>query len=86
MIAYHKKIWIFAKKHLPNFFDLAISLFRRAEVAQLVEQGTENPRVGGSIPSLGTIYFKGLGENLTPFLLHKIVFSLCSCGAVHCTT
>ena len=26
-----------------------------AEVAQLVEQGTENPRVGGSIPSLGTI-------------------------------
>jgi hypothetical protein len=27
---------------------------KRAEVAQLVEQGTENPRVGGSIPSLGT--------------------------------
>ncbi len=26
-----------------------------AQVAQLVEQGTENPRVGGSIPSLGTI-------------------------------
>jgi hypothetical protein len=25
-----------------------------AQVAQLVEQGTENPRVGGSIPSLGT--------------------------------
>ena len=25
-----------------------------AEVAQSVEQGTENPRVGGSIPSLGT--------------------------------
>jgi hypothetical protein len=24
-----------------------------AEVAQSVEQGTENPRVGGSIPSLG---------------------------------
>jgi hypothetical protein len=30
-----------------------------AQVAQLVEQRTENPRVGGSIPSLGT----------TPFLL-----------------
>jgi hypothetical protein len=26
-----------------------------AEVAQSVEQRTENPRVGGSIPSLGTI-------------------------------
>ena len=26
-----------------------------AQVAQLVEQGTENPCVGGSIPSLGTI-------------------------------
>src|SRR5947207_15843877 len=25
-----------------------------AQVAQLVEQRTENPRVGGSIPSLGT--------------------------------
>lgn len=27
---------------------------KRAEVAQSVEQRTENPRVGGSIPSLGT--------------------------------
>ncbi len=27
-----------------------------AQVAQSVEQGIENPRVGGSIPSLGTIY------------------------------
>ena len=27
-----------------------------AQVAQLVEQGIENPRVGGSIPSLGTKY------------------------------
>ena len=26
----------------------------RAQVAQLVEQRTENPRVGGSIPPLGT--------------------------------
>ena len=29
-------------------------VFRHAEVAQLVEQGTENPRVGSSILSLGT--------------------------------
>ena len=28
-----------------------------AQIAQLVEQGTENPRVLGSIPSLGTIFF-----------------------------
>jgi len=27
-----------------------------AQVAQLVEQRTENPRVGGSNPPLGTIY------------------------------
>ena len=27
---------------------------QQAQVAQLVEQRTENPRVGGSIPSLGT--------------------------------
>ena len=32
----------------------------RAEVAQSVEQGTENPRVGSSILSLGTIETKGL--------------------------
>src|SRR5205823_12351549 len=32
----------------------------RAQVAQLVEQRTENPRVGGSIPSLGTIHFAWL--------------------------
>jgi hypothetical protein len=30
---------------------------RHAQVAQLVEQRTENPRVGGSIPPLGTIAF-----------------------------
>ena len=30
--------------------------FRHASVAQLVEQGTENPRVVGSIPTGGTIY------------------------------
>ena len=31
-----------------------------AQVAQLVEQWTENPRVGGSNPPLGTIYLKML--------------------------
>ena len=31
-----------------------------AQVAQLVEQRTENPRVGSSILSLGTIFFNDL--------------------------
>ena len=36
-----------------------------AQVAQLVEQRTENPRVGGSIPPLGTIiyYFLSINKN-----------------------
>jgi hypothetical protein len=33
-----------------------------AQVAQLVEQRTENPRVGGSIPSLGTTSPEGTGR------------------------
>ena len=32
------------------------------QVAQLVEQGTENPRVGGSIPSLATIPNQALSD------------------------
>ena len=36
---------------------LSLSLF--AQIAQSVEQRTENPRVGGSIPSLG-IGFAGV--------------------------
>ena len=41
-------------------------------VAQLVEQGIENPRVGGSIPSPATMYFKTLQNP------HKLrVFCLC---------
>jgi hypothetical protein len=38
-----------------------------AEVAQLVEQRTENPRVAGSIPALGTIFsrFSPLASSMT---------------------
>ena len=39
-----------------------------AAVAQSVEQRTENPRVGGSIPSCGTIVIA------TPFLFGKAFF------------
>ena len=30
---------------------------RDAQIAQLVEQRTENPRVAGSIPALGIFYY-----------------------------
>jgi hypothetical protein len=36
------------------YFPRSFPALPRAQVAQLVEQRTENPRVGGSIPSLGT--------------------------------
>jgi hypothetical protein len=39
----------------------------RAQVAQLVEQRTENPRVGGSIPPLGTIKNPGKPTVRGPF-------------------
>ena len=32
----------------------------RGQIAQSVEQGTENPRVGGSNPSLATLFFLSL--------------------------
>jgi hypothetical protein len=51
----------------PTIFILyTLSVTRdvaRAQVAQLVEQWTENPRVGGSSPPLGTIF-------LTNTLIH----------------
>ena len=34
--------------------NLWSSAIKYAQIAQSVEQGTENPRVGGSIPPLGT--------------------------------
>jgi hypothetical protein len=48
-----------------------------AEVAQSVEQGTENPRVGGSIPSLGTFKINGLRLNaVTLFYFFPILSSI----------
>ena len=45
----------------PQVDSVRVFLFNtrptdRGQIAQLVEQRTENPRVGGSIPSLATIY------------------------------
>ena len=41
------------------------------QVAQLVEQRTENPRVDGSIPPLATSFIKGLAARLGPFRLRS---------------
>ena len=54
----------------PEF--LFISLF--AQIAQLVEQRTENPRVAGSIPALGMKEILKSGSLLF-FVLTKDVFS-----------
>jgi hypothetical protein len=43
-----------------------------AEVAQSVEQGTENPRVGSSILSLGTKKFKRLAIKLGRFFVFNL--------------
>ena len=43
---------------LTNFkfrFRIGKVIVKYAQIAQSVEQRTENPRVGGSIPPLGTI-------------------------------
>ena len=41
---------------IENLDGLCLIFLSHASVAQLVEQGTENPRVVGSIPTGGTIY------------------------------
>ena len=50
---------------------------RDAQIAQLVEQRTENPRVAGSIPALGIFYFlitrarlKNYPRNLPQIVTH----------------
>ena len=43
--------------YLKIFYRLVIIIhFKYAQVAQLVEQATENRCVGGSIPPLGTMF------------------------------
>ena len=49
------------------------SLF--AQIAQLVEQRTENPRVAGSIPALGTKRSQTLRSLFLFFMLTKNRFS-----------
>ena len=52
---------------LTNFkfrFRISKVIVKYAQIAQSVEQRTENPRVGGSIPPLGTIIVKLIIKNL----------------------
>ena len=48
-----------------------ITIIRFAEVAQLVEHGTENAGVGGSIPPLGTIAIRRGSGSVVERLLAK---------------
>ena len=51
--------WTIRKSEATKLTLLSNSLkFDYAQVAQLVEQRTENPRVGGSNPPLGTTFLK----------------------------
>ena len=47
---------VFDYKATVSYCHKANKTANYAQVAQLVEQRTENPRVGGSIPLLGTIF------------------------------
>ena len=45
-----------------NFMSDRNIAHKYASVAQSVEQGTENPRVGGSIPPRGTTLYAGVAQ------------------------
>ena len=49
-----------------------LSPLLNAQIAQLVEQRTENPRVTGSIPVLGIKFF----SELLPFLLRFFFYTI----------
>ena len=56
-VAHPNEILMFLRTNTGLFTEPARSTSRHTvygQVAQLVEQGTENPRAGGSIPSLTT--------------------------------
>jgi hypothetical protein len=48
---------------------------QRAQVAQSVEQRNENPRVGGSIPPLGTTTFQRLSPDFGAFFMSRRLFA-----------
>jgi hypothetical protein len=59
----------------PSFaIVIAFHVSRCGEVAQLVEQRTENPRVAGSTPALATIFFLKKYADLLGFLSYFACF------------
>ena len=50
--------WVFPKLANPQ----TVGITSIGQIAQLVEQRTENPCVGGSIPPLATAFSKGVGD------------------------
>ena len=62
---------------------MASVVARNAQIAQSVEQGIENPRVGGSIPPLGTTsFFYPAQPQLNQQLAFQISAQTCQCSAV----
>ena len=57
-------------------------LLKKAQVAQLVEQWTENPRVGGSNPPLGTTLFLVLRRFMVPLGIDSDRVSLNKIGNI----
>ena len=53
----------------PHFAAGDFDSIYYAEIAQSVEQRTENPRVGGSIPPLGTT----LNTEIKPFQVNHLI-------------
>ena len=62
MFYYHLIVYYFEQElsHTSLLPQKQINAF--ASIAQSVEQRTENPRVGGSIPPRGTNYFRLIGK------------------------
>ena len=51
-----------------------LSPLLNAQIAQLVEQRTENPRVTGSIPVLGIIYLQKAEEKEKTFFFCRLFY------------
>ena len=67
---------------MPRYFYIWDFLYLLGWVAQMVEQGTENPRVGGSIPPPATKSMRHiiLGRGLEQRPLKKIKSPRCLAG------
>ena len=51
------EIFVAPEQFLCYYMHCKFRKLINAQIAQLVEQRTENPRVAGSIPALGIFYF-----------------------------